>query len=247
MREKTAIELDNLFFSYEKTPVLEGVSLSIQPGEFVGIFGPNGGGKTTLIKIMMGFLKPDEGKVSLFGKSPKQHLPHIGYVPQSTKIDKQFPITVEEVVQMGCLSQVSRLGTLPSSFKKKALEALDKVKMADKKNCSFGKLSGGQMQRVLIARALASDPSLLFLDEPTASVDPLAEQDILSILSSLEGSITIVLVTHDLQTIVQKAKKLICVHRHAHVLSPAEVCEHFGLGLYHSPLIKTPPLTSGAT
>src|SRR3989339_1010 len=106
------------------------------------------------------------------------------------------------------------------------------------KNHSFGKLSGGQAQRVLIARALASNPKLLILDEPTASIDPQAEEEILQILKSLKGNITILMVTHDLQTIIQNVEKLLCVHRHVHVLSPSEVCEHFGLGLYHSPLIK---------
>lgn len=236
MTETPAVLLDKVFFSYEKTHILNNVSLSINHGEFVGIFGPNGGGKTTLLKLIMGFLKQDKGSISLFGKSPEEARSIVGYVPQSTKVDRQFPITVEEVVQMGCLSKTSFLGTLTQVYKKKALEALDRVGMADKKHDSFGKLSGGQAQRVLIARALAGDPKILLLDEPTASVDPQAEQDILSILSSLKGSITILMVTHDLQTILEKTEKLLCVHRDVHTLSPSTVCEHFGLGLYHSPL-----------
>lgn len=234
-----AIALTDVDFSYEKTPILEQVNIHIEEGEFVGIFGPNGGGKTTFLKVLMGFLSPTKGKVTLFEKSPKDIRTHIGYVPQISKMDRQFPITVEEVVQMGCLSKTTFWGVLPHSFKDKSIETLEKVGMAHKKDHPFGLLSGGEAQRVLIARALVSSPQFLFLDEPTASVDPIAEQEILSILSSLKGSMTILMVTHDLQTILQKVGKLICVHRKAHSLNPSEVCEHYGLGLYHSPLIKT--------
>lgn len=239
MSGSPSILLEDVSFHYDKTPILEDVNFSIEPGEFVGVFGPNGGGKTTLLKLLMGFLYPDTGKISLLGASPNESRTHIGYVPQIAKIDKQFPITAEEVVQMGCLSKTSFWGVLPKASKQKALDSLEKVNMAHKKDTPFGHLSGGEAQRVLIARALASDPTLLFLDEPTASVDPVAEEEILSILSSLKGHLTILMVTHDLQTILQKVGKLLCVHRKVHTLAPSEVCEHYGLGLYHSPLIQT--------
>lgn len=236
--QEPAIVLENVSFSYDNTLVLENVSLSIGEGDFVGIFGPNGGGKTTLLEIIMGFLYPRDGKVSLWDDLPKKSLSRIGYVPQIARFDKQFPITVEEVVLMGRLSHLSFWGTLKPEHKQLALDALKQVGMESFKDHSFGNLSGGQAQRVLIARALASKPKLLILDEPTASVDPDAEEAILEILKSLKGSVTILMVTHDLQTIVQKVGKLLCVHRHIHLLSPSEACEHFGLGLYHSPLIK---------
>lgn len=234
-----AISLIDVDFTYDKTPILEQVNIDIEEGEFVGIFGPNGGGKTTFLKLLMGFLYPTKGKVALSGNPPKDMRTQIGYVPQISKMDRQFPITVEEVVQMGCLSKTTFWGILPHSFKDKSIESLEKVGMGHKKDHPFGLLSGGEAQRVLIARALVSDPKFLFLDEPTASVDPVAEQEILSILSSLMGSMTILMVTHDLQTILQKVGKLVCVHRKAHSLKPSEVCEHYGLGLYHSPLIRT--------
>ena len=233
-----ALLLKNLFFSYDKTLILENVSLTIQEGDFIGIFGPNGGGKTTLLQLIMGFLHPNQGNIILWGSTPQKNSPLIGYVPQITRFDKEFPITVEEVVQMGCLSKLSLWGTLPPHLKQSALDSLEKVGMASFKNHSFGQLSGGQAQRVLIARALVSNPKLLILDEPTASVDPKAEEEILQILTDLKGSMTILMVTHDLQTILHKVEKLLCVHRHVHIFSPSEVCEHFGLGLYHSPLIK---------
>jgi len=237
-----AVSVENLFFSYDSTPILEDVSLTINEGEFVGIFGPNGGGKTTFLKILIGLLKPSKGSIRLFGSPPKHIQPLIGYVPQITKLDRQFPITVEEVVQMGCLKQESFLGTLPTSAKTIAEISLKKVDMLSHKKRPFGTLSGGQAQRVLIARALACQPKILVLDEPTASVDPKAEEEILQILTSLKKEITILMVTHDLPTILQKVEKLLCIHRHAHVLSPSAVCEHYGLGLYHSPLMpKTLP------
>lgn len=227
------LSLKNVSFSYNKTPILENVSLSIETGDFIGIFGPNGGGKTTLLQLILGFLKADKGTIEFKG-----NLKEIGYVPQIARLDKQFPITVEEVVQMGLLAKLSLFGTLKAEHKQAALEALDKVGMLPFKNHSFGKLSGGQAQRVLIARAIVSNPKCLILDEPTASIDPEAEEEVLSILRSLKGKITILMVTHDLQTIIHNVEKLLCVHRHIHVLSPSEVCEHFGLGLYHSPLMK---------
>lgn len=233
------IQLNDVSFSYNTATILENVSCCIEEGEFVGIFGPNGGGKTTLLKLLIGFLQPTKGTISLFGKSPKEARGYIGYVPQISKMDKQFPITTEEVVQMGFLSKINRWGFLPPIYKKKGLEALEKVGMADKASLPFGHLSGGQAQRVLIARALAPNPKLLLLDEPTASIDPQAEEEILSLLSSLRGTMTLVMVTHDLQAILEKVGKLICVHRKVHTLAPSEVCEHYGLGLYHSPLIQT--------
>lgn len=238
MSEHPAVLLDKVFFSYEKTLILENATLSIHQGDFVGIFGPNGGGKTTFLKLLMGFLKPDSGKIQLFGQPVEKSRPRIGYVPQITKLDKQFPITVEEVVQMGCLSKTTLFGTLKQESKDISLSALEQVGLADLKNRSFGTLSGGQAQRVLIARALASNPKILILDEPTASVDPKAEEEIIKILSSLKGTMTLLMVTHDLQTILKQVEKLLCIHRHIHMLSPSEVCEHVGLGLYHSPLIK---------
>jgi zinc transport system ATP-binding protein len=233
-----AIVIDQVSFSYHDASVLEDINISIYEGDFVAVFGPNGGGKTTLLQLIMGFLEPKKGSISLWGSSPAKSLPYIGYVPQIARFDKQFPITVEEVVHMGCLSRLSFWGTLKAEDKKMTIEVLEKVGMIDFRHCSFGQLSGGQAQRVLIARALVSQPKLLILDEPTASVDPKAEEEILQILTSLQNSLTILMVTHDIQAIIQKVKKLLCVHRNAEMLSPPEVCEHFGLGLYHSPLIK---------
>lgn len=230
------IEVSDLYFSYEKISVLEDVNFSIAKGEFIGIFGPNGGGKTTLLKLLMGFLKPVKGRISLFHTHPKTARNRLSYVPQVTRYDRQFPISVLELVLMGCLSEGSWWGGFPSEAKKKALHALQRVGLADKKDQAFGTLSGGQAQRALIARALVSDPELLLLDEPTASVDLNAEKEIYHILSELKNTMTILMVTHDLQAIVPKVDRLICINRNATPYKPAEVCEHFALGLYHPPI-----------
>lgn len=231
------IAIKDLSFSYEETLVLEDISIEIQAGEFVGIFGPNGGGKTTLLKLLMGFLKPKKGTVEIFGEHPKTVRKKIGYVPQTASFDRQFPISALEVVLMGCLSMLTPLGFFPSRVKQKAREALSRVGLLENEDQAFGTLSGGQAQRVLIARALVSDPQILLLDEPTASTDPEAEQAIYQLLEDLKGSMTILMVTHDLQAAVKRVGRLLCVQRKISSFSPSEVCEHFAMGLYHSPLM----------
>jgi len=230
-----AIKSNNLFFQYEETPILENVSFVIQKGEFVGIFGPNGGGKTTLLKLLLGFLKPQRGSVEILGETPKVAQEIMGYVPQISHLDRQFPITVLEVVMMGCLDK-SPWHSYAKNAKEKAQETLAQVGMLDFQNHSFGTLSGGQAQRVLIARALVSKPAILLLDEPTASVDASAEESIYRLLEHLKGSMTIVMVTHDLQVMMQKVDRFICVHRQATSYTQAQVCDHFAQGLYHPPL-----------
>jgi zinc transport system ATP-binding protein len=227
------IEVENLNFSYESTPILQNINVSVAEGEFIGIFGPNGGGKTTFLKLLMGFLKPLSGSIKIHNHSPKTFRKKIGYVPQVSSMDKQFPISSLELVLMGCLSQGSWWGGLPAHAKQKALHALELVGLSDKSDAAFGTLSGGQAQRVLIARALATEPELLILDEPTASVDPNAKKEIYQILSSLKGKMTILMVTHDLDEILQQTQRLLCINRQVSSYFPKEVCEHFTMGLYH--------------
>lgn len=232
------IEISNLSFAYEETPILENISVQIKAGEFVGIFGPNGGGKTTFLKLLMGFLKPNQGTLKVCGLPPVAARPHLGYVPQITSFDRQFPISVLEVVLMGCLSELSFFGIFSEKSKQKAKEALQRLGMLEKADQSFGTLSGGQAQRVLIARALVSNPDILLLDEPTASVDGEAEEAIYRLLNELKGKKTILMVTHDLQTITKRVGRLLCIQRGLTSFSPTELCEHFALGLYHPPLLK---------
>jgi len=231
------LKVNDLEFSYHKTTILQNVNLSIDKGAFVGIFGPNGGGKTTFLQLLMGFLKPTKGTIAISNHTPKEARSLIGYVPQVTHYDRQFPLSVLELVLMGCLSKSSWIGTLPKESKIRALEALKRVNLTDKQEASFGTLSGGQAQRALLARALVSQPKLLLLDEPTASVDPKAEKEIHDLLFSLKGEMTILMVTHDLETIYQKVDRWLCINRQISSYAPSEVCQHFSHGLYHHPTL----------
>lgn len=234
--KENVLKIEHLFFHYDHMPALEDVNVEIKEKEFVGVFGPNGGGKTTLLKLILGLLQPQRGKVLLLGRPPEEMRHFIGYVPQAIRFDRAFPISVLEVVMMGFLKKLSWWGTYPTDAKRKALSALECVGLSHKAKSAFGTLSGGEAQRTLIARAIVDHPKILLLDEPTASVDTKAAQSIYEQLLELNKTMTILMVTHDLQTIVDKVGKLLCVQRQVTCLKAKEICEHFALGLYHTPL-----------
>lgn len=234
------LSAENLCFSYDKRfPVLDNISFSVVRGEFIGIFGPNGGGKTTLLQLLLGLLKPTSGTIQLLGHPPSKMSNKVGYVPQVRRFDKQFPISVLEVVLQGCLSDHRGWGSFNETAKKRALAALEKVGMQDRAHAAFGTLSGGQIQRTLIARALVSKPEILLLDEATVGIDPEALHEIFQFLIELKGEITILMVTHELQAIAKEMDRLLCINRELSTYSPKQVCEHFALGLYHPRLGET--------
>lgn len=236
-----AIEVKDLSFGFlADTLVLEDIDWTVEEGDFVAIVGPNGGGKTTLLKLLLGMLTPQKGAVQIFGKPPTQAVEMLGYVPQSLHYDRQFPITAFEVILMGRLSKLSWLGKFSKEDIQLAKEALEQVGLTDFASAPFGSLSGGQRQRILIARALVSKPKLLLLDEPTASVDVQAENEIYHLLRQLKGSMTIVMVTHDLQTAINNVEHVVCVQRTLRSLTKDEVCQHYAIGLYHPPLTNLP-------
>ncbi|MEZ5315071.1 MAG: ABC transporter ATP-binding protein [Chlamydiales bacterium] len=227
-----AIKVENLFFSYDRTPILEDLSFTVEEKKFVAIFGPNGGGKTTLLQLLMDFLKPIQGTIQIFGKSPKEVRKCIGWVPQSFYFDRDFPISVQEVVLGGRLNQLK--WRFHHSDYQAVETCLERVGMIKLLHAPFTTLSGGQKQRVLIARALVSNPSLLLLDEPTSGVDHFAENEIYTLLYELRKELTILMVTHHLNRIIESVDYLFCVQKTLTHMPKEKVCEHFAFGLYHS-------------
>ena len=215
---KMVVEFQSVFFAYEQQWVLENASFSIQPGDFASIVGPNGGGKTTMLKLMLGLLTPKAGTVRLFGETPRRTRKQVGYTPQFLQVDYCFPVSVFDVVLMGRLQEGGgRTGGWKTRYDKAdkiaAEEALETMRLADVKNASFRNLSGGQRQRVLIARALCANPELLLLDEPTSNIDPSSEEILFDILGELNKQLTIVLVSHDIGFVSRLVKTVICVNQ----------------------------------
>ncbi len=228
------ITFKKLFFSYGSVEILKNVSFEVAQGEYIGIVGPNGGGKTTAIKLMMGFLAPSGGQVEVFGKAPENARTKIGYVPQINAYDKEFPISTLEVVLSGALSHLHWWGARPQGDKKRAKELLKEVGLEGLEKRSFGALSGGQAQKALIARALMCDPEILLLDEPTANIDPQSEQAIFEYLKKFQGKKTILIVTHNFDAIVKNVERVLCFQHEVSSMKPQDVCEHFAIGMYHN-------------
>ena len=201
------IEVKNLTFSYNIDPVIEDASFSISKNDVITILGPNGGGKTTLLKLLMGLLKPQKGTITINGDSANL----FGYVPQHSNLDQAYPITVKEVVLSG---RIRSFGFYTRADRREAEKSLDDVGLFHLKDQPFFELSGGQQQRVLIARAHASDPEILVLDEPTANIDADAEKNLTKLLSRLSADHTIILVTHDLGFVKDMTRRVLCVSRY---------------------------------
>lgn len=215
--EETIIELDRVCFSYSREEVIKDVSLSVHRGDYVGIVGPNGGGKSTLLKLMLGILKPNDGSVQLFGQDIKNFKDwyKIGYVPQKTYIEINFPVTVEETVSMGRYGKIGLFHFPTRKDKEKVHWALSQVDMLFFKNKQISSLSGGQQQRVFIARALVTEPEVIFLDEPTVGVDIKTQKQFYLLLEKLnrELSLTLVLVSHELDILAHESTELGYINR----------------------------------
>lgn len=220
MKNQYEIFFDNVSFSYRRNRILENVNLSVSTGEFASIVGPNGGGKTTLLKLILGLLKPDEGTVYVFGKPAGENAVKIGYMPQDAHLDLAFPATVMDVVLMGRLSR-KRLW-FSREDKRLAMASIGEVGLTDFMHTSFNELSGGQRQRTLIARAMCSQPGLLLLDELTANVDQKTEINLFSLLQKLNEHVTILLVSHDTGFVSKYVKSVICVNKNV-VIHPTSV------------------------
>ncbi len=215
---KNIIEIKNVSFGYTDEPVLKNISLNIHQGDYLGIIGPNGGGKTTLLKIILGLLQPQSGTIKIFGQDSNNFKDRFkfGYVPQKAiNFDTKFPATVEEVVAMGRYAKRGLLRRLTPEDKRQVRKALQEVDMLEHKNRLIGDLSGGQQQRVFIARALASQPEIIFLDEPTAGVDNKTQEQFYALLKKLNETLnlTLILVSHDIDVIAHEVTEIAFVNQ----------------------------------
>lgn len=223
MKPSPVIEISDVSFSYGSQSILQDINLTVVPGDFIAMIGPNGGGKTTLLKVILGLLKPQKGRVEVMGSPPQKASHRIGYVPQDVHINADFPITVMDVVLMGKLSPKKRFAPTKADDRRDALDALERMGIAQKAQQRIGALSGGQRQRVFIARALVARPSLLLLDEPTASIDTKGQASFYRLLETLNTDITILVVSHDLLVVSSYVKSVACVNRRLHHHHQAEI------------------------
>ncbi|MBN2259426.1 MAG: metal ABC transporter ATP-binding protein [Clostridiales bacterium] len=201
------IEVKNVSVNYGNVKALDQISFSIDKGSFLGIIGPNGGGKTTLIKVLLGLIKPDKGEIIIHSDKP------IGYVPQFNNFERRFPITVCKVILMGSMShKKSIFHKYSAEDKEKSNDVMKLLGIEHLRNRLIKQLSGGQMQKVLIARALMTEPDLLILDEPTASIDSQSRTDIYNLLNTLKGDKTILIISHDIGTISSYIDSIACLN-----------------------------------
>jgi zinc transport system ATP-binding protein len=219
---ESILTFDDVSFAFGDNEVLSNVSFAAQNHESICVVGPNGGGKSTLIKLALGLLEPTHGTITVLGTNPVKARSKIGYMPQYLQYDKRFPVSVADVARMGRLSN-HRFGFYSKHDKQITMNALKEMGVADLAKRPFGALSGGQRQRVLIARALACEPELLLLDEPTANVDPAVENQFLEILHDLAAKVTVVTVTHDLGFVSQMVDRVVCVNRFVRIHPTTEI------------------------
>lgn len=229
------LTVSNLSFSYGNDEVIKDINLDLFKNDFVAILGPNGGGKSTLVKLICGLLTPQNGSITLKGENAANKKTAIGYVPQSISFDKNFPTTVLDVVLMGRVRNLKTFKYNEEDYNI-ALVSLEMVDMISYQNRLLSELSGGQLQRVLIARALATQSDILILDEPTSSVDPQSSGSIYKLIDSLSSSKTVILVTHDLSVVSNYTDKIIFINRDAKVFDDKNMPENFFSESYGCPV-----------
>jgi zinc transport system ATP-binding protein len=230
------IEISDLWFSYNAALILENVNLTVAKGDFLAIIGPNGGGKTTLIKLMLGLLAPDRGTVRLLDRSPYQAAPEVGYVPQNTNANTGIPVSVEQVVLMGTMHGGGGWRRFTPAMRRAAREALERVGMWTYRHRRMNELSQGQRQRVFVARAMVADPSILILDEPTANVDTEGQTELYDYFNELNKTVTIVVVSHDTMVLSTYVKSVACVNRQVHFHDRPEITADMLEGAYQCPV-----------
>nr|CBH38272.1 putative metal ABC transporter, ATP-binding protein [uncultured archaeon] len=236
IERREIVKLEDVWLYFDNMPVLEGINLSINDQDFLGIIGPNGGGKTCLLKVILGLLKPSRGKITVFGHTPERGRKFVGYVPQYSLFDRDFPINVLDVVLMGRVGQMKRFRRYSEEDKKLAYEALETVEMLDFRDSQIGKLSGGQQQRVFIARALVTKPKMLLLDEPMASVDSHMQTELYELFEKLRQQMAIVLVSHDISAVSIYVDKIACLNRRLFYHDSKELTAEDLEDTYHCPV-----------
>ena len=217
-----AIQCERLSFSYGDVPILTNVSFSIQKLDAVALVGPNGGGKSTLLKLILGLLTPQSGTIQVLGTTPQQARKKIGYMPQYLQYDPSFPVSVMDVVLMGRAGSTG-LGRYGKEDRRVAMQAMVELAVDGLAARPFNSLSGGQRQRILIARALACEPEILLLDEPTANVDPGVELQFFEILKALANRVTVLTVSHDLGFVSQMVSRVFCINRQVKIHPTSEL------------------------
>lgn len=230
------VSLKDIWVDYNDLTVLEDINLSIYHHEFLGIIGPNGGGKTTLLKAILGLVQPAKGEIKILGMKSEEGRKYVGYIPQYCLFDREFPISVWEVVLTGRLGRCKCCKTYSKEDKKKAQQALNIVGMLELKGKQIGKLSGGQQQRVFIARALVIEPKILLLDEPLASIDTPLQTGFYELLERLKEKMAIVLITHDLSAVSIYVDKIACLNRRLFYHNSKEIRVEDLEATYHCPV-----------
>lgn len=220
---KSIVNLKDVWVYYDEKIVLENINLIVKENDFLGIIGPNGGGKTTLLKVILGLIKPNRGDLKVFGGSPENNRTLIGYVPQLRQFDLDFPATVLDVVMTGRLNQTRMFRRYSPEDKKIANKTIEEVNMSHLRHHAIGRLSGGERQRVFMARALASEPKLLLLDEPTANVDKNLDTKLWEFFNNLKKTTPIIVVTHDISAVSIYVDKIACLNRRLHYQGTKEI------------------------
>jgi zinc transport system ATP-binding protein len=230
------ISIQHLWAGYDHEPVLEDINLSVQELDFIGLIGPNGSGKTTLFRVMLGLLPPLRGEVRIMGLRPKQGRRYIGYVPQHIEFDRAFPISVWDVVLLGRLGKRGLFHNYTAKDQDCVTEALHRVEMWHLRDRPLSALSGGQRKRVYIARALATEPKILLLDEPLAGVDPHGGTHIYDLLKQLNDHITILMISHDIGAIASCVKTVGCLNRRLFYHNEKEITSEMLEMVYQCPV-----------
>ncbi len=234
--QQTLVKIEDIWVYYDGLPALEDVSLSVSAGDFVGIIGPNGGGKTTLLRVILGLVKPARGRVLVMGQTPERARHKLGYVPQHNLFDPDFPLSVQDAVLMGRLGNRGLFRRYGREDRELTRQVLAYVGMLSYRNQQIGKLSGGEQQRVFIARALVSRPKLLLLDEPTASVDTAMQTEFFELLEKLKNEMAIIMVSHDIGAVSVYVNKIACLNRQLYYHGPKEITPEILEATYKCPV-----------